>query len=156
MKRTQRSQARSALDGKLSAVDVRAITPPTVGWVRAIRDALGMTTRQLARRMGVAPSTVASLEQSERAGLVQLDTLRRAADALDCDLVYALVPRIGLSESVRRRAYERAYHEIMRVDRTMRLEAHGVGNEQLLIRINDYAAQLVDSAPIWDDRDVRG
>src|SRR5215217_7999866 len=92
---TMQARARSALDRRLA--DWRRLPArearPHGGWVRAIRDALGMSAADLAERMGVTQSTVARLESSERDGRIQLDTLQRAADALDCDLVYALVPR---------------------------------------------------------------
>ena len=58
MKRSQRAQARQALDAKVTALDVRALTPPAAGWVRAVRDALGMTTRQMAKRLDVKPIIV--------------------------------------------------------------------------------------------------
>jgi predicted DNA-binding mobile mystery protein A len=154
VKRSQRAQARQALDAKVTALDVAAFTPPTAGWVRAIRDALGMTTRQMAGRMGVTAMAIFSLEESERAGTVRLDTLRRAADALECDLVYTLVPRVGLDEAVHRRALDRARHEIPRIDRTMRLEDQGLDAVELQRRIEEFAAQLVDTRAIWDSPDA--
>ena len=67
--------------------------PPPKGWIRAIRDAVGMTGGQLASRLGIRPQTVAALEKSEAAGSIQLSTLRRVAEAMDCTLVYAkMVP----------------------------------------------------------------
>jgi predicted DNA-binding mobile mystery protein A len=150
LKRSQRAQARQALDAKVTSIDVGAFTPPPAGWVRAIRDALGMTTRQMAARMGVTAMAVSSLEESERAGTVQLSTLRRAADALGCDLVYTLVPRVGLDEAVHRQAFDRARREIELVDRTMRLEDQGLDDVELARRAREFAAQLVDTSAIWD------
>lgn len=150
MKRSQRAQARQALDAKVASIDLGAFMPPSAGWVRAIRDALGMTTRQMAARMGVTAMAVSSLEESERAGTVQLSTLRRAADALGCDLVYALVPRVGLDEAVHRQALDRARREIEFVDRTMRLEDQGLDDVELARRAREFAAQLVDTSAIWD------
>jgi predicted DNA-binding mobile mystery protein A len=150
---SQRAQARQALDAKATTLDVAAFIPPAAGWVRAIRDAVGMTTRQMAARMGVTAMAISSLETSERAGTVQLDTLRRAADALGCDLVYTLVPRVSLDEAVHSRALDRARHEISRVDRTMRLEDQGLDAVELRRRIEEFAAQLVDTRAIWDPPD---
>lgn len=150
MKRSQRAPARQALDAKVASIDLGAFTPPSAGWVRAVRDALGMTTRQMAARLGVTAMAVSSLEESERAGTVQLSTLRRAADALGCDLVYTLVPRVGLDEVVHRQALDRARREIERVDRTMRLEDQGLDDVELARRAREFAAQLVDTSAIWD------
>jgi predicted DNA-binding mobile mystery protein A len=77
---------------------------PVHGWVKAIRQALGMTTAQLAQRMGIRQPSVVALEQSEVRGSIELATLRRAAEALDCTLVYALIPNRPLEDTVRSRA----------------------------------------------------
>jgi predicted DNA-binding mobile mystery protein A len=93
---------------------------------------------------------ISGLENSERAGTVQLGTLRRAADALGCDLVYTLVPRVGLEEAVQRQALARARQELARVDRTMQLEDQGLEDLELQRRILEFAAHLVDASGIWD------
>src|SRR6202162_2401094 len=77
---------------------------PPKGWLRAIRDALGMTTAQLGRRLGVSQPRIVELEQSEVSGKVTLNSLQRAAEALGCRFVYALVPDKRLAEIVRERA----------------------------------------------------
>src|SRR5271156_7078401 len=82
---------------------VKSPRPPK-GWLRAVRDALGMTTAQFARRLGVSQPRIVELEQSEASGGVTLNTLQRAAEALGCRLVYALVPEQPLAETVRERA----------------------------------------------------
>src|ERR1700719_1907543 len=83
---------------------VTRFTPPVRGWTKAIREALGMTTAQLAKRLKMRQPSVVELEQSEARGSVQLRTLRRVAEALDCTLVYALVPNKPLETMVRDRA----------------------------------------------------
>ncbi len=96
------------LDGSLGALAAR----PARGWIRAIRDALGMSSRQLATRMGQSQPAVSQLEHSEVDDRITLATLRRAADALECDLVYALVPRTTLDDTVRRRARSLARRDV--------------------------------------------
>src|ERR1700737_133371 len=93
------------LDKRFAALRplVKSQRPPK-GWLRAIRDALGMTTAQFARRLGVSQPRIVELEQSEASGSVTLNTLRRAAEALGCRLVYVLVPEQPLAETVRERA----------------------------------------------------
>ena len=66
---------------------------PHRGWIRAVRDALGMSTTELARRLGVSQQRVTALEQGELRLSIQLNTLKRVANALDCELVYAQVPK---------------------------------------------------------------
>lgn len=95
--------------------------PPT-GWIQAVRLAIGMTTRQLAVRLGVSQSTLAMLEKSESEDRITLQSLRKAADALGCDLQYVLVPRSSLKKRIENRAQEMAYERVARALHSMRLE----------------------------------
>ena len=70
---------------------------PSSGWIKAIREGIGMTATHLAARLGVATSTVTRLETSEADDTITLASLRRAAEALNCELQYSLVPRLSLS-----------------------------------------------------------
>ncbi len=83
------------------------------GWMRAVRQAVGVPVIELARRMGVAKSQVFRLEESEQQGRVRIDSLQCAAEAMGCELVYALVPRAGKFASMAaiQRAEEEARHE---------------------------------------------
>jgi predicted DNA-binding mobile mystery protein A len=96
--------------------------------------------------------SVTDLEESERAGSAQLATLRRAADAMDCDLVYAFVPRASLEDTVRRQALRVARRELARVDTTMRLEDQALPNEEAETRVAEFAESLLDDRALWDDR----
>jgi predicted DNA-binding mobile mystery protein A len=129
---TQLALARKHLDKALAPLRGLAAQPhPPKGWVRAIRDALGMTSRQLAARMGLSQSTITALEKGEAAETVTLKTLRQAAEALDCQLVYALVPRTTLEEAVRMRARALAEGRLARVNHTMRLENQALHDGEL-------------------------
>lgn len=79
---------RKILDEKLVAFNLaKKIIPPKSGWVQAIREAIGMTTIQLAERMGIKQSGVTILEQREVSKKITLETLQRAANAMNCELV---------------------------------------------------------------------
>jgi predicted DNA-binding mobile mystery protein A len=104
----------------------------------------------MARRVGVSAVSISSLERSERAGTVQLDMLRRAADALNCDLVYALVPRGSLDETVFRQARTTAEHEVLRVERTMRLEDQAIDRDHA-VRVEQFAKRLVATGSVWEN-----
>jgi predicted DNA-binding mobile mystery protein A len=80
---------------------VTRCSSPVRGLIKAIREALGMTTAQLAKRLDVKQPSVVAIEQSEAKGTIELATLRRVAEALDCTLVYALVPNKPLEAAVR-------------------------------------------------------
>src|ERR1035437_9552462 len=99
------AQSRSHLDQRFKALGpVARYSPPLRGWIKAVREALGMTTAQLARRLGVKQPSVVAIEQSEAKGTIELATLRRVAEALDCTLIFALVPNKPLEAIVRDRA----------------------------------------------------
>lgn len=101
----ERARGRKRLDRKLVPLrPIERFVPPPSGWIRSIRDALGMTGAQLAKRMTITAQSVVGLEQSEASGSIRLASLRKAAAALECDLVYALVPRGELDHIVERRA----------------------------------------------------
>lgn len=126
------SLAAQQLDRRFSEVrDVlRGAERPPRGWIKAIREALGMTTAQLASRMGVAQPRVAELEKREAARVVTLQSLERAAEALDCHLVYILVPKGSLEDRIIARAEAVADLHLSAVDHTMRLEKQGVNDSQ--------------------------
>src|SRR5215467_14205991 len=98
------------------------IQRPPKGWLRAIRDALGMTTAQLGKRLDVSQPRIVELEQSEVSGSVTLNTLQRAAEALGCRFVYAIIPERPLAETVQERAELIASRLTGAVAQTMRLE----------------------------------
>ena len=122
--KSNEARARRQLDERLLALKRQvSLPPPPKGWVRAIRDALGMTGAQLGQRLGVSAQTVDALEKSETAGTLQLKNLSRLAEAMNCTLVYALVPNTSLTRIVDERARQIAVHDLARVAHTMRLEA---------------------------------
>ncbi len=133
----------------LQTVSSEAFARPQAGWVRAVRDALGMSTRDLAARLGVTSMAISKLEASERAGTIGLDTLTRAADALGCDVVYALVPRAPLEQQVRRQAETVARAELGPVATTMALEGQTLDAQTTQSLVEDRIAELIDSRGLW-------
>jgi predicted DNA-binding mobile mystery protein A len=128
---------------------VPTAAPPRNGWIRAIREAMGMTTAELGERMGSEASTVARMEYSEAGGRIRLDTLMRAASALDCDLVYALVPRHRLEEMVDQQALRRASQLVNAVDHSMALESQRVTADTTSEQLREYAERLRDESGLW-------
>ena len=101
--------------------------PPAGGWVRAIREALGMTQAHLAARLGISRQSLQDLERGEANRRITLDSLDRLAKAMDCRLVYALVPEKGSLDDVRaRRAQEVADELLKSTEHSMKLESQGV------------------------------
>jgi predicted DNA-binding mobile mystery protein A len=142
------------LDSRFAALQAlsHAQRPPK-GWIRAIRDALGMTTAQYAKRLGVSQPRIVELEKSEQGGSVTLNTLQRAAEALGCRLVYVLVPERPLAEVVTKRAAEVAERQSRAIEQTMRLEDQAVEDNQAARALREQAIEdlLKRPARLWDD-----
>jgi predicted DNA-binding mobile mystery protein A len=152
MKKDARQRARQRLDDRLLALKPEdRFRPPPKGWVRAIRDAVGMTGVQFAKRLDMRPQSVEALEKSEANGSIQLKTLRRAAEALDCTLVYALVPNSSLEGAVRARARQIAIRDLGRVAHTMKLEAQDTGDANLEARIEAYIRDVLKDRDLWNE-----
>lgn len=142
--------ARRALDRQLPpTAAVRQLPSLSQGWIAAIRKAIGMPQEVLAERLGLHKQRVSLLEQRERSGDIKLSQLRDAADALGCDLVYALIPREPLEAMIQRRARELAARELAAVERTMQLEdqATGIDDE----RIGEYITRHISEKDLWRD-----
>jgi predicted DNA-binding mobile mystery protein A len=111
--------------------EASASSRPQRGWIRPIREATGVSIRELAKRLGKVPSNVAALEKSEAEYRISLGTLRAAAAALGCRLVYALVPKSGsIQELSEERARVKASENVRAVEHTMALEDQAVGGVQ--------------------------
>ena len=154
MRSEDRATARRQLDKRLSLLtDADSLTRPPFGWIKAIREALGMTTAQLGRRLGVSQPRVVKIEKAEKEGAITLDSLERAAQALDCRLVYALVPRKPLDDLVAERAKIIAQKRLEATGHSMKLEAQGVEamdeSEQLKSLTNKIVAQ--GGSALWND-----
>jgi predicted DNA-binding mobile mystery protein A len=119
-------------------------THPAGGWLRAIRQALGMTTRQCAKAVGVTQAAVVDVERTEARGDITLATLRRYAAALDCELVYALVPTRPLQEVIEERADRIAREQISRVRHSMTLEQQQTGSEYAEREVVELRRRLLE------------
>lgn len=144
--------ARKNLDKRLAPMDPHAFARPPRGWIRAIREALGMTTSQLAQRLRIAQPSVVGLEKAEASKAITLESLERVARALDCSLVYALVPRQSLETLVQERAREAAQERLRRISHSMTLEDQRVGEEDERAQLERLARQLIDGpgSALWD------
>lgn len=128
MRYPQAERSRRLLDSAIreNAAQLARLSRPPQGWVRTVREALNMPQRELARRLNVSQPSVQALEQREVSGSITVESLERAAAALGCDLVYALIPRRPLEETLREQAEQVARAQWNAVAHTMDLEDQGV------------------------------
>ena len=130
----------------------RALKTPRLEWLRTIREALGMPTAIAAKRAGVARTTWSRAEQAEKRGAISLSTMQRMAEALDCDVAYALVPRQSLQAAIQNRALGKATAEVRRAAHSMALEQRPT-DRALLELAMARADELVRGPPkkLWAD-----
>ena len=151
-RREAAAEARRSLDRTLSLLQKLPHHRPAKGWIRTIRDAFGMTAEQLGERMGVSQPTVQGLETSEADDAIQLKTLRRAAEALGCELVYALVPKATLEATYNAAAQALARRELSRIDHSMALEDQAVADAESDDRVRRFIESELDPREVWASR----
>lgn len=136
---------------------LRTDNVPRSGWIKAVRGALGMNTRQLAERVGVEQSNITRLEEREPSGKITLERLAKTAHAMNCKLIYAIVPNdrfATLEAIIDERARDLAQQLVRTTEHSMRLEKQGANDDDLAKEVDRLANQMkskMDSR-IWGKR----
>ena len=138
-----RSLALLQLDNALNPWRALPRSRPAGGWLRSVRQALGMTTRQLAKSVGVSQAAVVDAERTEAKGDISLATLERYAAALHCELTYALVPKRPLQEIVEARAERIAQDQVSRVSHSMALENQQTSQDYATRQVAELSQKLL-------------
>ena len=153
MRSQDRVLARKNIDKRLSQLNnLQSLARPPRGWIKAIREALGMTSTQFAKRMGVSQPRASEIEKTEMSGSLTLDTLQRAAQALDCKLVYALVPRKPMQELIEERAKRLARARLKAISHSMSLEDQSVDEEDAKEQLDQLIKTLAEreGSALWE------
>ncbi|MFA6126147.1 MAG: mobile mystery protein A [Bacteroidales bacterium] len=130
-----------------------SITTPPLGWVKAIRSALGISLQQIAKRLSITKQSVKEIELREQEGTITLNSLREVARSLDMELVYAFVPKDGsLSGLIDRKAREMATTIVQRASNTMKLEDQENSGQRVQRAIEERVSELKNEMPktLWD------
>jgi predicted DNA-binding mobile mystery protein A len=128
------------------------LQPAMGGWLRTIRSALGMTAKQLGRRIGVSQNAISEAERAEAEGRITLNTLRKIADGLNCELAYTLVPRMELDMIVYNRANQAAHRLVGDAAQGMALEDQATDDSAQAAEVGAVRESLIaaGSNQIWD------
>ena len=146
MKENYLELKRKQIDEKLSLFRGKNVPEvPRAGWAKTIRTALGKSSEVLGKRVGISQSAVIQLEASEEADTISLSSLRKLASGLECDLVYALVPRTSLNDIMEQQALRRAQTLVQSTATSMELEDQGVSDEEIRRQIEAAAKKLLIS-----------
>lgn len=149
LQQLQANQLARRLRG-LSRSDLRE--PPGKGWIRSVREALGMSYYQLAKRIGVSQPTVVNWERREAKGTISLQSIKKVADALQCDLIYVLAPRKPFGEILKDRAMQKAQIIVEQTGRSMSLEDQQTSLTYRRRAVKETARELLERNPrrLWD------
>jgi len=139
------------LDDILAAVHLPS--RPRIGWIASVRQALGMSKTQLAKRIDITRPSLDELESNEFKETITLASLRKVADALGCDVQYVLVPRKPLEQMIAERALKKASTKLGRVNQSQALEASALEAASLSGAVVDLAKEYEVNRPtdLWND-----
>ncbi|WP_221403458.1 mobile mystery protein A [Riemerella columbina] len=132
---------------------LKGVNVPPVGWVKAIRKALGISLQQLGNKRSISKQSVLDIERREQEGTISLNALREIGKAMDMELVYGFVPKDGnLNAYIERKARELAIEIVMRSANTMKLEEQENTRDRILKAIEERTEELIKDQPkiLWD------
>lgn len=136
------------VEERLNSLKEQDMVPkPPKGWIRFVREALNMSSKALAKRLGVSPNTMSETEKAEFNEGITLKRLRRVADAMNCDVVYYFLPRQPIQKMISERANYVAEQNLRNISTHISLEKQSVIQE----RIQEEAVELRYSKKLWDD-----
>ena len=144
---------REQLDKKLSKFKPILNTQiPKGGWVKTIRETLGMSTYNLANKTDLDQSRISRIESAEVKQEIKLSTLQKMADGLGVKFVYGFVPEDDLEAIVREQALKIAKKRLNRIDHSMKLELQGVSDEEQEKALSELIDKILIEAPknFWD------
>lgn len=152
MKTRFRKLARRQMEKKTEKLrPLTALSHPSKGWIKAMREALGMTVAQLGKRINTSQPRVSRMEKDEIRGAVTLQSMHRVAEAMDCRFVYAFVPRQKISALLSQRAMRIASNRIAEVSQTMSLEGQTISQAEAKRQIQEEAHRILEKDPksLW-------
>jgi len=137
----------------LGFASLKEVVMPPTGWVKAIRNVLGMSMQQLGNKLSVSKQGVLDIEKREKEGSITIKSLREIARVLDMQLVYGFVPNDGSMDAlIEKRARELATEIVMRTANTMKLEDQANSQKRIQKAIEERTASIKNEMPkiLWD------
>ena len=152
-KKIMREQVQESIDPFSGLVQ---LATPRMGWIRTIREALGLSGQKLSERLECSKGNVAKVEKSEREGTITLNTLKKAAQALNCKVVYCLIPEESFEQTLTNRARTVARYKIRYTNHSMLLEDQGLTPKQLQQQEDLLVQRLLHGNPskLWNNYDI--
>jgi predicted DNA-binding mobile mystery protein A len=126
---------------------------PPIGWIKAIRNGIGMSMEQLGKKLSITKQAVMDIEKREKEGAVTLKAMQELAKVMDMQFVYGFIPNAGsLDQMIEKRALEIAKTIVQRSSSTMKLEDQENSKERIEKAIKERAAEIINKTPkiLWD------
>ncbi|HEY4876386.1 MAG TPA: mobile mystery protein A [Puia sp.] len=148
----EKKLVREQLDKKLDGLEPLRDLPIQNGWIKIIREALGMSTKQLGKKVGIDQSRISRLENAEIENDLKLSSLKKIAEGLNMKFVYGFVPSDSLENIMRDQAKKMAIKRMEKVNHTMRLEDQELSDEQKEKTLEDLTQKILIEEPkdFWD------
>ena len=147
-------QYQSKVNQAVEKFDGLPMLPPE-GWLRTVRNALGMTGLQLAQRLSVSKAQVSKAEKGELAGSVKLETIRKMAGAMNCRFIYAVVPEKEIGQVIKEQAIKKAKERVNAASIHMALEDQTLSKEALEEEVERIASEIMEKMPsdLWREHE---
>ena len=148
-----RKVVREQLDKRIESLKVFLSSGmPQQGWIKTIREALGLSARQLGKKAGFDQSRISRLENAEKNGNLKVSSLQKIAKGLNMRFVYGFVPEESLEQMVRAQAERIALKRLKTLNITMRLEKQGLSSEEQKKALKDMIEKILVEQPkdFWD------
>ena len=147
-------QYQSKVNQAVEKFDGLPMLPPE-GWLRTVRNALGMTGLQLAQRLSVSKAQVSKVEKGELAGSVKLETIRKMAGAMNCRFIYAVVPEKEIGQVIKEQAIKKAKERVNAASIHMALEDQTLSKEALEEEVERIASEIMEKMPsdLWKEHE---
>ncbi|MBI3232762.1 MAG: mobile mystery protein A [Bacteroidetes bacterium] len=149
----QSLQQQQLNDKMLGIAKLKKISIPPAGWIKAIRNTLGMSMQQLGNKLSISKQGVLEIEKREKDGSITIKSLKEIAKVLDMELVYGFVPKDGsLDALIDKKAKELATKIVLRTSNTMKLEDQKNSNKRIQKAIEERAEKIKNETPkiLWD------
>jgi predicted DNA-binding mobile mystery protein A len=145
---------RDQLDRSFVRLKTLSLKTPKKGWLKEIRESLGMSMKDLAERLGTIKQRIERIEKDEVASKVTLETMKKTADAMNCDFVYFILPKNSLEEILKDQSLKAAEKILKQVGKTMALEAQSTSNisEKKMIESLAQEMLLKQDRKIWKEK----
>ena len=151
--RNNKLQFQQLNEKMLQLSGMQHVIVPPIGWIKAIRNGIGMSMEQLGKKLSITKQGVMDIEKREKEGAITIKSMQEIAKAIDMQFVYGFVPVAGsLDQMIEMRALEIAKTIVQRTSTTMKLEDQVNSKERIEKAIKERAAEVINKTPkiLWD------